>query len=298
MKRLRGVLSLYLIFSSFGVDAADKEKYLVVTSIRPLGFLLSQICREYCDVKAMIPYSISEHDWSPTPKDLISVSKAKIAFGVGLGFDDRIIQKIILASSKTKAIYLGKELNPMKLDERKHVSKDDHDHHHHDSDFDPHIWFDPFRMAEFVSKASQILIQELPEHKVAIAQNAVKTKEELYIYGKEMQAQRKNWTSRPILVFHDSLNYLADAFKLDIEPIVIGGSGKELSSKNFAKLIKNNKNKKYAGIIVETDDGLSKNLSRELKVPVVKLDFSGKPEVNGYIEWLDSILQAWSKFER
>ncbi len=293
--KLNLVLCFLGVFSLVSTAFAKDDKVLVLTSVRPIAFLMSQVCQGFCEARAVIPYGVSEHDWEPSPKEVIGFTAAKLAVGVGLGFDERIFKKITAAAPGLKVNYVGKDVKPLKME-----SHDDHDDHHHDhaSGEDPHIWFDPFRMAIAATKMGEVLSAEIPKFKTEITANALKVKNELEAFGKETLTKREAWTKRPVLVFHDSLGYLAEAFKLHVEPIVQGSSGREISAKNFAKMVKNAKKERYAGIIVEQEDGLSKNLGRELKIPVVKLDFSSKSDQTTYQEWLWSVLKVWPEFER
>jgi ABC-type Zn uptake system ZnuABC Zn-binding protein ZnuA len=76
--------------SFFQLDAAtDANPPKVIVSIAPHRYFVKRIAGDTVDVIVLVPPGASSHTYEPTPKQMISCSKADIWFRLGEGFEKR-----------------------------------------------------------------------------------------------------------------------------------------------------------------------------------------------------------------
>jgi ABC-type Zn uptake system ZnuABC Zn-binding protein ZnuA len=151
-------------------------------------------------------------------------------------------------------------------------------------------------MSEAVPVIVASLSQVLPGSTKAFELNGKQLQERLKVVDGEIQSMKASWSTHPVLVFHDALNYWTDRYMLPVMPIVSAGSGHEVSAKSFVKLLKALKGKKVSAVVVERAEGTAVNLARELKSKVVTLDFAASGEVATYEAWILGFAKGWDSF--
>lgn len=310
------VLFSWIVLPSAGSSQTVPKKSppLIVVSVRPLALLVQDICQDECKALAMVPPGVSEHHWEASPKQMITFKDAVAGVGVGLDFDERFFNRVLpkLAKNKQKILYFGSSLDPItwndqasskEVDKSKKVNSHSHDgHHDHEDDhahvhgaFDPHVWFDPQRIQVAVPLIVEFLAKELGEPSSA----KIRTQGEIVLKSLRTLDQTvedilKKAPKRPVVVFHDALNYWGKRYSQTTESLVHGGSGHEVSAKTFGGLTKKLKGSSVAAIVVEREDGAAKNLAKTLKTKVVVLDFSAKGEWKTYDSWLLGFARDWN----
>jgi zinc transport system substrate-binding protein len=300
MIRLLGFLAnIVFVFSMFASasPSLSETKPLIVTSVRPLALLLNELCFEVCEVKPVMPGGTDEHGYNPSAKELVGFKDAKLIIGVGLGFDERVIKTLAkTVGSSATLVWLGERLKPIEfsLDKEKH--RHHHDHHHDHSNehgsFDPHVWFDPLRMVEAVGIVSEKLRTILPKSVDKLAANEAKLLESLRNLDKKLTNDSKNWPNLPLIVMHDALGYFKSRYGLNVRSTVGGGAGHEMSPKDFVRMVKEHQSKLGQGaaaVVVEKEDGSSRNLAKALSTKILILDLSLSHSYKTYHEWLSSL---------
>ena len=268
---------------------------VVIVTVRPMAAVVRDICGPDCDVQAVVPQGQSEHTWEPSVRDIMRLSSADVAIGIGLDFDEHWLKSIPFTKKITPA-YVGKLMDPQLS-----VGGDDHDndaHHdgHHHGVHDPHVWFDPLRVAKTVDFLVAELTKVRPEAKERLHQRGSVVNKGLLALDAEIKQKSSFWTTGTVIVFHDNLRYFSQAYHIRVESAVAGATGHETSAKVLGSLAK-----KYKGankpklILTEREDGAARNLARELGVPVAVADFSAISDTMSYSDWLRSLVQVFDQ---
>ena len=301
---------------------------VVVVSVEPLALLVRELCEGICDVFTLIPRGGSEHDWQPKPKEMVRAKNSVASIAIGLEFDDLWFAKI---GTDPKAIlWLGPMLNPMTWwsddlvggakphhDEapakvptkaptkaankaHEHEHEDEHGHGHEDEHghvhghLDPHIWVDAVRMSAAATAIALHLSKALPVSSASFQSRAKIISDRLAKLQLSVEARRKTWSARPVVMFHDVAGYFGRRFDLPILSIASGSSGHDLSARMIADMSKRFASSNVAAVVVEREGGAAKNLARELKTTIRVIDFAaGK----NYVKWDDWYLQVVNSWE-
>ncbi|MCX6126960.1 MAG: metal ABC transporter substrate-binding protein [Proteobacteria bacterium] len=272
--------------------------------VRPLALLVQEICRDECEAVNIVPPGVSEHEWSPTPKDMIAFMPAVAGIGIGLDFDERFFKAVFSKSKKpaVPVLFFGPLVRPRKWSQASsYTPKGDFNsaHAHHDGtrdhgDWDPHVWFDPMRMSEATPLIAESLAKALPLSVDRLRRQAADIQVRLKAVDQEILKMRGSWGDATVIVFHDSLGYWADRYNLPVRALVSGGHGHELSAKTFGNIAKEYREKAVAAVAVERLDGASKNLARELKTKITVIDFPSGPLKGSYEQWLKALANSWN----
>ncbi len=308
------IKTLVAFFGSFFIEQAVLAAPAVNVSVEPVALLVREICSDQCDVFSLVPKGASEHSWQPGPKDVIRAKQAVASIAIGLGFDDVWFKKIgVMPKTVLK---LGEQLSPMtwwsddmsgdhkdsghsKTHGKKdsHTSKDhdhddDHDHDHAGQD-DPHVWTDAGRMSKAAELISAHLALHLPSGAAGFKDRSRLIAERLTKLQLDTDTRRKNWKTRPVVMFHDTAGYFARRFNLPVLSVSAGASGHNHSAKMIANVARRFKEVSVAAIMVEKDDGAAKNLARELKTTVKVVDFAASRPYQRWDDWYLHLVTAW-----
>ena len=275
---------IFLNLAATSVLAAPQ----VAVSVRPLALVVREICKDVCVVVEMIPPGASEHHWEPSPKDVVRSAGSILGVGIGTSFVKKLMKTMLPnlpGKQKTPQIFLSNSISLMKIGVNE-LSGGHHGHGHgHDhGELDPHVWFDPYRMKQVVPMITEALVGVLPTQEKTLRANAVATELMLSELDKEISKVSSGWRKAKVLVLHDATGYFSDRYKVDIKAFSSGGTGHEFSPRDLAKLNKK-LNGPVAGVVVEKIDGLGRNLAKELKSPIVEVDFSGS-KASDYRQWM------------
>jgi zinc transport system substrate-binding protein len=291
------IIFIYSAFGLCGFSDVAIAKPIVLVSVEPLALIVREICHDECEAKTILPKGGSEHSWLPGPKDIIAAKQAVSIVGIGLDFDNLWLKKLGIDSSK--AILIGSELSPMGWwsDDLSGASHNDAAHHHEDhhahNKFDPHIWTDAGRM----KRAAEFTAIHLKKTGAVSESGLTRAKaigERLLKLDVAVDDRRKQWDVKPIVVFHDLVGYFARRYNLPVLAVSTGASGHDLSAKMIADVQRRFSGIKMAGILVEHEDGVARNLAKDLKISVHSFDFAGVKSYKNYDEWFLAFVDTWA----
>jgi len=282
---------------SSGVILAE-QGFKVATTVRPLELILRDICGADCIVSTLVPAGASEHHWEISPKQIKDFQSVSGGVGIGLGFDERLFK---LATPKIfkegRVLFLEAAFEPLpwKLlgaqDRPTPMPGHDHDH----SLGDPHFWFDPVRVQKVIPKLTGYIesLSKDPAVGERIHKRGDELSNKLKLLHSDIDLSRTKWPKRIVVVLHDNLRYWASRYEQDVRSLVSGGSGHEVSIKNFGALVRGLKDQKVSAIVIEQEDGASRNLARSLNTKLVRLDLSAQKDYQSYEAWLRQMALDW-----
>ena len=212
------ILSVWLMVCAGVASAADTTAVTatVVTSIRPLQWLVEALVPPNVQVQTLLPQGQSVHDYVLRPADVVTVRNSALLVWVGPAMEPWLLQ---LSQQIPAADALALLPN---------AKEHDHDHDHdnaHDEPtedavsnaltVDPHIWLDPLAMAHLAEKVAARLQQRMPEQSLVVQQNLVAFQQDMKTLDAELQSQFAPLQQVGFVVYHDSYGPLVARYHLN-----------------------------------------------------------------------------------
>jgi zinc/manganese transport system substrate-binding protein len=305
---------------------------LVVVTTSILGDIVQTLIGDDGSVEVLMPAGVDPHGFEPSARDAATLREADLVIANGLMLEENLIAALAAAEEDGVRVFeLAPELDPIDFDwdgphahghdhddhgdeeahgheHEDHGDEEGHGHEHEDHGHeegngdddnghahgpeDPHIWFDPVRMATGVQLiAAEIAAvdealdpQEWERRGEEYAEMLLELHEELEeILGAVPAANRQLVTN------HDALGYLAVRYDFEVLGTVIPGSTTqvETDARSFAQLIETVDAAGVPAIFAENTDSValadqlaSEVLGRsDLQVDVVRIytDALGEP---------------------
>ena len=205
--RFTCLLSLvFLLCSSPVINAATP---LVVSTIKPLHSLLSNIMQGVAEPQLLIADNQSIHDYQLRPSQRRLLSRATLVF-----FASEHVESFIpaLQASLSDTRFVNLSLVPaLKLLDARKLGQQ---HLHADADRDGHIWLSPGNAKIIAAAMSTQLSQIDPQHEPIYQQNLKQLTQRLSVLQQQISQQLKDYQHKPYLIFHDALQYFEDEFNL------------------------------------------------------------------------------------
>ena len=200
-------------------------------------------CDGLAAVETIIPLGGDPHSFEPSLRDRETMDNAELVVANGLFLEESLADTIdAVESNGVTVLRVGDELDPLPAGESSHDDDhddhddddshegdepaDDSDHDEHDhGDFDPHVWWDPTRMAAAVPLIADALAD------AGVDRAALDACSDRYI--DELNALDAEVTSivaplpadqRVLVTNHDSLSYFADRYEFEVVGSVIPSS--------------------------------------------------------------------------
>lgn len=233
-------------------SAGKKPKVLV--SFPPLHSFASAVAGEDAVVKCLSTTGV-HGDSDATPAKLQLARGCDVFVINGLRLEGPIVSKLeqSCGNPKWKVLDLG---GPLKADKKgkwilqgvcRHDHGDDQPHDH----TDPHIWLG-IRHAKKMTESIRDELKSLdPDHAEGYDRRASEYLARLDKLHEDGKALLKDKKERSILSFHDSLNYFAESYGIDIVDVIEINPGVEPSSEQLKELIATCQKEKLRVIAVE-----------------------------------------------
>lgn len=265
--------TIFILMSTFLFAKID-----IVTSILPQKALVDAIGGDKVNVIAMIPTGASPHSYEPKPLQMLSISKAKAYFTVGVEFEEAWLNRF--KSQNKKMIIIDSVYGIKKIEmAAHHHDEDEHEEHHEDHEhetLDPHVWTTPKNMIIMATNIKNALIKLDPSNKIVYTKNYIKLVGSLKQTDLQIKAILKNTPKgSKFMIFHPSWGYFAKEYGLIQLPIEL--EGKEPKAKDLAILISKAKKEHIKAIFVapEFSAKSASQISKTLGIPVVKISNLG-----------------------
>lgn len=233
-RRLVPLLLVMLLglYSCGGDDGVVDEGLSVVVTTTVLGDVVREVAGEGAAVEVLMPVGADPHDFQPSASQIAMITQADLVVANGLGLEEGLLDVLSGADSDGVAILeVGPQLDPLPL--RQAVGEDDH------GGEDPHVWFDPIRMATAARLVADALEVVDPgggwaERADAYAGDLTTTDERIASLLSAIPDNR-----RKLVTSHESLGYFADRYGFEVVGVVVPGGStlSNPSSEELARLI-------------------------------------------------------------
>ncbi|MBW3658595.1 MAG: metal ABC transporter substrate-binding protein [Actinobacteria bacterium] len=307
-----------------GEDAAPATGDLrVVATTSILGDIVSDLVGDAGEVEVLMGSGVDPHAFSPSAAQAAAVRDADLVIANGLDLEESLLDLLDAAAQDGATVLeVAPALDPLAFDlaiddaEDGHAGEDGHatededatedahageDADDHAEGPDPHVWFDPVRMADGVALIAAALAEvddQLPDEEwegrgADAAARLIALDEELRETFATIPPER-----RVLVTNHAAIGYLAERYDLEIVGTVIPGGGTLASAGagRLAELADLIRDTGVPAIFAEntTDDRLAQALAREVgrDVAVVELYTDALGEAGSGAETYEGLLRT------
>lgn len=274
----RGVASVavsvvaVLVLAGCGSDATGSSGRPVVVATTPiLGDIVSSTLGDAAEVVVLMPRGADPHAFQPSARQLGELRDASLVVANGLGLERGLHDALDAAAADgVNVLEVAPLLEPIAFagdhghDEADH-DESEHDHDH--GDLDPHVWFDPSRMALAVGLIADAFVDAAPDaDRDAVLATADAYAAELTALDAEVEETLATVPEdeRILVTNHDTFGYLADRYGFEVLGVVIPG-GDTLAAPSASALDELADEIARHGVrAVFTDEGVSPDLARAL----------------------------------
>lgn len=204
-------------------DGSEGLTLVATTSI--WGDVLSQIVGDDAEVEVLVPRGADAHDYQPSPQQVARLTQADLVVANGLGLEEGLADVLTSARSDgVNVLEVAPQLDPLPFSAQGE-----------DGGLDPHVWFDPQRVAS----GAEMIATELSD-----LDDSVDWISRARVYGDDLATADQKITQilatipdqdRKLVTNHDAFGYLASRYGFEIVGVVIPG-GSTLSDPSSAEL--------------------------------------------------------------
>lgn len=255
----------------------EAEGPLVVATTSIWGDVAHQIIGDDGTVEVLIPIGADAHDYEPTQQQVSLLLEADLVIANGLGLEEGLDDMLdSVRQDGANVLEVAPRLDPIELGHREDDAHGDEDAPEHGA-LDPHVWFDPIRVATAARLIADRLAAVSPD--VDWAGRADVYAAELERLDTEIEATLAviSGTRRKIVTNHEALGYFAERYDFEVVGVVIPGGSTlaDPSSAELAELVEEITHEGVTTIFAETSqpNRLARAVAAEVgeEVSVVEL---------------------------
>lgn len=225
--------------------------------------LVAQVGGPRVAVRSLLPANADPHDFEPAPEDLVEVEEADAIFRHGLELDGWAEGLIENAAVEVPVVVATDGVETLASDEEVF------------DEGDPHVWFDPLRVATMVGTIAAGLAEIDPDGAATYEARRAAYAAELDALDAAIREAVGTIPPerRKLVTNHDALAYFADRYGLSVVGTVIPGleTTAEPSAREVAELVETIQREGVPAIFAENTagPGLARELADEAGVAIV-----------------------------
>lgn len=233
------ILSVILVINSTSCtkkSGADKLK--LVASFYPI-YIMALNITDGVDKVELVNMAEQNtgclHDFQLRTEDMKNIERSDALIINGAGMES-FMDKVLQETPNKRIIDSSVGINTIEEDEHDHVHSEE-DSHVHDELVNPHIWVSVSNYIEQVKNISNGIISLDPDNKAKYQSNTDKYIGELTRLKDKMHDDISNISKKDIITLHESFDYFADEFDLNIAAVINHEPNSEPSSKEIKDTI-------------------------------------------------------------
>jgi zinc/manganese transport system substrate-binding protein len=191
---------------------------LIVVTYPVLGSVVRDVVGELGDVVVVMANGADPHEWSPSAKDIETMSKADLVIDNGLGLESNLQEPLKVAAAQgvrvftvaehvtVRSVRAGEAADPADADQAPGAQ-------------DPHLWMDPLTMKQWVAP----LVAELKTIGLDASAKASTVEAALDVLNTDVTAivAAVPATNRTLVTGHESMGYFAERYDFELLGAVI-----------------------------------------------------------------------------
>lgn len=210
-------------------DPLDGGRIAVAVSVPPQAYFVEKIGGHRVRVEVMIPPGYSHEDYSPSPRQIVALSHARLYIKVGhpaFELETHFIDPFLAGKSGVRVVDMSRGMELI----RGEASEGGQD------GSDPHVWVAPATVRVAARNIGDALAGVDPAHAAEYQANLRAFLAEIDALDREIRVRLgPSGSPRRFLVYHPSWGYFAQEYGL--RQIAIEAEGKEPSAKRLIQLI-------------------------------------------------------------
>lgn len=223
----------------------ESERLRVVVSTSIWGDLVAGVGGDHVAVDVLVPVGVDAHDFQPSARQGRLLAEADLVVVNGLHLEEGLLD-LVASLEGGSVLEMAELLDPIPFGGDHGHEDDDHGHAH--GDLDPHVWFDPVRMARAAEIVAERLSRIDPERGDEWMARGAEYRERILEVHQQVEAilAAVPPERRKLVTNHEAFGYLAERYGFEVVGTVIPGGTTlaEPSARELAAL---------AGIIEEED---------------------------------------------
>jgi ABC-type Zn uptake system ZnuABC Zn-binding protein ZnuA len=252
----------------------DKLRVVATTSI--IGDIVGRIGGDTIELVTLMGPGVDPHSYQPSAAELTAVADAHLIFINGWDLEEGLIRDLENVAEGVPMVPVSAYIEPLAFEDD-HVEDDSHDDFHGDShdqdhghDADPHTWFNPHLVKQWVENIEHVLHELDPANAGLYEANAeayLQELEELIVYFEARIAEIPD-ERRKLVTNHDTFGYFARAYGFEIVGTVIPSAStlSEPSARELAQLVERMQTEGICTIFTESvaNERLAQTVAAEL----------------------------------
>jgi zinc/manganese transport system substrate-binding protein len=262
------LLALALVAAGCGDGGgATGDRTLVITTTSILADVVADLAGDAATVESIMPNGADPHDFEASARDIARLRDADLVVANGLGLEEQLTAVLDRAEGDGVAVLrVAPAVDPLPFAEI--PGHDDE----HAGDLDPHIWFDPIRMAAAVRLVADRMDEIDPQGGWGgRADGVVADLETLDAEIREIVSVVPE-DRRLLVTNHEVLGYFAARYDFRVVGVVVPGGSTlaEPSSRDLADLVAAIRDTGVPAIFTETTDSsaLAESVADEIGRPI------------------------------
>jgi zinc/manganese transport system substrate-binding protein len=194
----------------------------IVVSNSILADLTRQVTGDDVDLEVLMGLGQDPHAFAPSASQASALESADLVIAFGLGLEAGLDDVLAGIADGGRLLEVGPAVDPLPFGEAgADGDREDDDH----GAFDPHVWFDPLRMARAVSLIGDRLAAVDPERAEAWVAAAEMAAADLTALDQELAGVLEGIPAqrRLLVTNHDVLGYFAARYDFEVVGVVVPG---------------------------------------------------------------------------
>jgi zinc/manganese transport system substrate-binding protein len=244
------------------VQLADGEKLRVVATTSIIGDIVSRVGGDAIELTVLMGANVDPHSYQPSAAELTAVAHAQVIFINGWDLEEGLIRDLENIGEGVPMVPVSAYIEPLAF------AGDHNDDHGHDAD--PHTWFNPHLVKQWVENIEHALHDLNPANEDLYEANAEAYLAELEVLIEYVEARVDDIPAerRKLVTNHDTFGYFARAYGFEIVGTVIPSAStlSEPSARELAQLVDRMAAEGICTIFTETvaNERLAQTVAAEL----------------------------------
>lgn len=265
-------------------DAAGSGPHVVATTTI-VGDVVAQVVEDAGRVDVLMAPGQDPHGFSPSAQQAGLLREADLVVANGLQLEESLLDVLEDAEADgVEVLHVAEHVDPLAFGETEEEHDDGHDH----GGEDPHIWFDPMRMAE----AARVISTAVAEVDGATDDEDWQERgEEVALTLEALHEEVVGILEvvpddcRQLVTNHDALGYFAARYDFEVVATVLPGTSTDVdpSAREFGELVELLGESRVPAIFAENTqstrlaDALAEEVGRDIEVVGLFTDALGEP---------------------
>lgn len=219
-------------------DSRELEKPTAAVSILPMRYFVERIAGDSVETLVIVPPGKSPATYEPSPRQVAELGKAEVLFTIGVPFEESFLPVLEQNVPELPVIDATEGIRKRPIQSsiaHEEEDGDGHGHEHEGGRLDPHVWLSPPLAEILAQNIMEGLVRILPDQENMLRANYQSLIKDLEDLDRQLKVILAPVQGMPILVYHPSFGYFAEAYGVRQLPIELGGN--EPSPKQLQEII-------------------------------------------------------------